>query len=192
MTSIVDIAREALQIVSDKTIVSLDENSNAARQSRIAYPKARDTVLRAYAWTCATRRVSLPSSANGASFGDWSRFTRPADDIKLLPITDTGEEDGTPVPYRLEGRDILTNLDAPLKYRYITSNIDPVAMTPDLRSAIAAQMAVRLAEIINGSQSSLQRALGRYRMALADAKRADTEESQAHGVVTGSWWSARS
>lgn len=191
MTGIVDITKDALQIITDKTIVSLDENSNAARQAKIAYPKARDFVLREYPWICATRRVLLPSSAETAAYGDWIRYRRPADDVRLLPVTLNGEADGTPAKYRLEGRFILTVVEAPLKYRYVTNNLDPVEMPPDLRHAIAAQMAVRLAEILTGSQTILSEALGRYRLALADAKRSDSDECDLLELAENSWNAAR-
>ena len=50
-------------------IVSLDEKSEAARACRRRYPYARDAVLRSYDWNFATRRASLPASADKPAFG---------------------------------------------------------------------------------------------------------------------------
>lgn len=192
MSSIVDISRDALQIISAKSIVSLDENTNSARQCKEAYPKARDFVLRSYPWSCAVRRVALPSSAKSLAYGDnWNCYLRPVDDIMLLPLTSDGEENGAPVAYRLEGRYILTTLEAPLKYRYITNNIDPVEMPPDLRRAIAARMAAYLAEVLTGSQTILNNALAIYSREVAEAKAGDTGESFENEIAESSWVEAR-
>ncbi|MCZ4280008.1 hypothetical protein O4H49_04410 [Kiloniella laminariae] len=191
MTSKVEICRDALQILGDKSIVSLEENSKEARQCKIAYPRAVETVLREYPWSCAIRRVRLAASAEAAAFGTRKRYRRPVDDIQVLPITTSGEADGLPIPYQLEGRFILCDLPAPLKYRYITNNLDPVDMPPDLRRVIATQLAVRLAEVLTGSQSKLQTALALYRSDLRDAKANDMMEDGIPEILPSSWLEAR-
>lgn len=191
MSSKVEICRDALQILGDKSIVSLEESSKEARQCKIAYPRAVETVLRAYPWSCAIRRVKLAVSAEVPAFGDWKRYRRPVDDIQALPITSTGEMDGLAVKYTLEGRYVLCHLDAPLYYRYISRDIDPSDMPPDLRRVISGQLAVRLAEVLTGSQSKLNTALGLYRNDLAQAKASDMMEDGTSEIAPSSWLEAR-
>ena len=191
MTSKVEICRDALQILGDKSIVSLEENSKEARQCKIAYPRAVETVLRSYPWSCALRRVTLAKSAEASAFGAWNRYRRPVDDIQVLPLTTTGETNGLPVVYQLEGRFILCDLEAPLNYRYITSDLDPIDMPPDLRRAISGQLAVRLAEVLTGSQSKLNMALTLYRSDLNEAKANDMKEDGTGEILSSSWLEAR-
>ncbi|KLN61889.1 hypothetical protein WH96_06330 [Kiloniella spongiae] len=191
MSSKVEICRDALQILGDKSIVSLEDSSKEARQCKIAYPRAVETVLRAYPWSCAIRRVKLAVSAEASAFGEWKRYRRPVDDIQVLPITTTGEANGLPVTYQLEGRYILCHQDAPLYYRYISSEVEPSDMPPDLRRVVAAQLAVRLAEVLTGSQTKLNMALGLYRNDLALAKASDMMEDGVSNIVPSSWVEAR-
>jgi len=191
MSSKVEICRDALQILGDKSIVSLDESSKEARQCKIAYPRAVETVLRAYPWSCAIRRIKLAVAAEAPVFGNWKRYRRPVDDIQVLPITTTGEADGLSIKYQLEGRYVLCDLNAPLYYRYISSDVDPSDMPPDLRRAISGQLAIRLAEVLTGSQSKLNMALGLYRSDLAQAKASDMMEDGASEIAPSSWLEAR-
>jgi len=64
-------------------------------------------------------------------------------------------------------------------------------MPPDLRRVVAAQLAVRLAEVLTGSQTKLNMALGLYRNDLALAKASDMMEDGVSDIVPSSWVEAR-
>jgi hypothetical protein len=115
----VSICSNALLMLGDAPISSFDDNSDRARLAANIWPTARDYVLRRHPWNCAIRRQTLNPDAEAPAFDFAYQYTLPGDLLRVLSI---GEQ-GTRVPYRVEGRKILTDA-RPLLLRYIYRNED--------------------------------------------------------------------
>ena len=190
MTAEVDIFRLAMAHLDDRPIASADDDTTQARLCRAHYDGCRDAVLRAHPWNVAMRRVQLAPLTDDPPF-EWTyQFQLPADCLRLLPVTEDGAEDGRPVPYNLEGRRILADVQ-PLKIRYVTRLTDPGAFDPLLTQAIAAHLAMTIAGAITGKRTVAQAAAEMYRVKLIEARRVDGLEGGIAQPRADRWLEAR-
>ena len=191
MTSKVALCNDALLLLGDKIITDLNEATPQARACKTVYEGALRSVLVAWPWSCAVRRALLPKSTEQNAFGAGNKYLRLPDDIKVLPLTDTGEKEGEPVPYSVEGRFIITSQEAPLKVRYISSELEPVDMPPSFYDLVAAKLASRLSEKLTGSKNKLNSMEAIYQQRMREAVMADSFERSAEEIEVGSWLEAR-
>ena len=189
MASKVEIANRALQRLGAKTIASLSEDSRNARAINTAYEPVKLAELRKHSWTCAIKRAALAASATEPLFTKTNAFPVPSDFVRLLP---EDPEDLTNYSDRnLEGRNIITNEDAPLNIRYIKDVTDPNEMDPLFREAFSAKLAVELCEEITQSNTKKADAQAAYVEAIAEAKRVNAIEKTAEDPPEDKWVTVR-
>src|SRR5690606_8900414 len=126
-----DIANMALLHLGDHVVTSIDDGENeAARKLKAAWDIRRDEVLPDHPWNFALARASLAADLAAPAFG-WQRaFTLPADPccLRVLAITPYADDPG--LPFRVEGRKILTDAAAPLPVRFIARITDTELWSP--------------------------------------------------------------
>ena len=83
MTSTVDIANFALNIIGASNISSLDENSKPARLVNQRYEGVRDAVFRSHPWNCLIRRTELAQEVDTPAFGYSKQYALPTDPFCL-------------------------------------------------------------------------------------------------------------
>lgn len=167
-------------------ITSMDEASQAARACKLRYPYARDAVLRAYDWNFAAKRAELAANETAPAFEYANAFDLPPDCLQVRSVYD-----GEDLPWVVESRQILTDMDAPLYIKY-TSRCTDVAKFDSLfiqalASRIAADIAVSLSESVGRSQALFEV----YQAKLSEARRRDAQEGQPEEFPSGSWRDAR-
>lgn len=116
----VSICSNALLMLGDTPISSFDDDSDRARLASNIWPTARDYVLRRHPWNCAVSRVVLNPDEDAPDWDFAYQYTLPGDFLRVLSIGSDGER----IPYRVEGRKILTDA-TPLRLRYIFRNDNP-------------------------------------------------------------------
>lgn len=113
------IVNNALLMLGDDRIttvsaISLTSTTKAARLMANLWETAPQFVLRSHPWNFAVKRAVLSGSLSEA-FGEWTyRIVLPSDCLRVLSVGEEGDDD----EYRIEGRYLLTDDQAP-KLRYI-------------------------------------------------------------------------
>lgn len=173
MTSKVSICNTALIALGDSPIAAFPptETTTRAKQCANIYDDVRDSVLRAHPWTCARKRVIVSADVAAPAFGYSYQFTIPSDCLRVLSITEEGEQ----VPYTIESGKILCNQGV-VYLTYIWQNDEPANYDELLVSALSKAIAARLAYAITGSASQQQLCEGLYQQAIDEAKRVSAQE----------------
>jgi hypothetical protein len=183
-TSNVQIVNNALVRLGASSIISLTENSEAARAANLVYEQVRDAVLRDHLWNFAMTRVSLAANATAPAFGYVYSYALPIDCLRVLQLEEKS------MIYKIEGRNLLTD-ESPARIIYVKRVEDPnqfdVMFTEALSARIAAELAITLVE----SNSLYQNMMEVYRMKITDARSIDGQESGEPEIVSDTWLDSR-
>lgn len=119
MTSSVSICSNALLLLGDKPISSLDEENDRARLASNLYPMARDATLRMHPWNCAKKRVLMAPLSNPPAFGWGYQFQLPADWLRIVQVGNQMFGADEKMNFAVEGQVLLSNANSvPLIYIY--------------------------------------------------------------------------
>lgn len=175
MASEVEICNRALQKLGARRIVDFTENSVNSRSVSQAYSIVRDRELRAHPWNFAIRRDQLAASSTAPDFGKTNAFPLPSDFLALLPrdpLDNLNDKD-----WQIEGRELLTDEDAPFNLRYIAQIEDCNTMDPLFREALACAIAMEICEEITQSNTKKADIKDDYRNAIREARRRNAIEN---------------
>ena len=167
-------------------ITALDEATQAARACKLRYPYARDATLRGYDWNFAGARAALAKSASAPAFEFANAYDLPADCLRVRAVLD-GEADD----WKVEGRQIVTDLGDPLQIKYTRRVIDPAQVDPLFVAALAARVAADVAISLSESTAKAQGLWQLYMGKLHEAWKNDAQEGQPDALPQGSWLGAR-
>lgn len=171
-TSTVQIASNALLLLGDRPINSFDEDSDRALIASNLWDNARQAVLRAHPWNCATKRVALAPDALAPDF-DWAyQFSLPGLCLRVLFV---GQRDA-PDDYKIEGRKILADVN-PLYLEYLFDNTDVASWDASLVQAMEAYMAARMAYPLTKSNTTREAMFAEYEALLKLARAVDGQEN---------------
>jgi hypothetical protein len=193
------IANRALTKLGATRIISFGDDTKEARAITSLYDLVRDAELRRRKWRFSLRRTQLPALANSPDFGYAYAYQLPADCLSILSVGDvapgvdlsdyrTGLDMGL---YQLEGRTILTDLPAPLNLRYKARVTDATQFDLAFVEALAARIAMELAEDLTQSAAKREQAGADYRVALREAVAANAIEVAPEVLPDDSWLLAR-
>jgi hypothetical protein len=185
------VANMALATLDEAPIESLVEDSKAARQLNMHYEQTRMAELKKNTWVFAILSVSVESAAveNGEGVGAYS-YTLPPDALRVLPVTENGEPDGYPLPWRQEAGLIYCPKSGPRRIRYIGNLIDPNDMDPLFIEVWTAALAVKIAHPLTHKTGMIDVARNAYQTALDDARRVNAIE-RGQQVTKQTWAQAR-
>lgn len=148
-TSEVQICNLALVHIGANRISTLNDTSVEARECNAIYAILRDEVLESFPWAFARSRAELSQDAEAPAFQYAYSYILPSDCLMPLSIY---EGDTTPVPYVVEGRNLLTDSEA-VSLRYIKKVTDPALFPPSFIACLSQRMAVDLAMSIAKSSA---------------------------------------
>jgi len=144
----VSICSNALLLLGDQTIASLEEPSDRAVLAANLYESTRDDTLRAHPWNCAVKRVVLAPEIGAPPFDFSHSFVLPGDWLRTLQVGKEGDN----IDYRNESGRILANGTA-LPLRYIWRNENESTWDAMLVKAMELAMAAAMAYGITQSTS---------------------------------------
>lgn len=185
-SSEVAIANRALDMLGASAITSLDDDTATAGVCKRNLPFARDYVLRSYPWNCAARRASLPALVTAPAFEFAYAYQLPSDCLRVFTLLDDvlyGQK------WRVEGRELLTNVGAPLYLRYIARVEDVAQWDVMLADAIAARLAANIAFTVTQSAGMAQQMFALAQQTHAEARRMDAMEASQDETTTADRWS---
>lgn len=187
MASDVTIVNRALTLLGDKAITNFTDNCKAARLATRDFADERDDLIAAHPWNFAMARASLPANATAPEWELARAFDFPVDALRIVEVS--GEDLG--YKWQVEGRQIVTDLSAPLAIKYVRKITDANLMPPYFREALAAKLAWGWAESITGSATIQKAKAEEYGIKLANARSMDGQEGTQGVLDTSTWLDAR-
>lgn len=182
MASVVSICNLALNLIGQRSITSLSENTNSSRACNLIYDTIRDSVLRDNNWNFAgiTEELTLMS---GESIPGWDFiYVYPVKCLSVRKIIQEGDtEDQLPHPYvtplapTSKQRCIATNSEyAYAEYTYQVT--DPNLYDGNFIDALSCRLASSLALSIGGNAQLAKELMQTYRTLIEQAKLSNARE----------------
>mgnify|MGYP003677690009 CR=1 FL=1 len=183
-TSEVQIVNNALVKIGANAIISLTENSEAARAANVIFEQVRDASIRDHIWNFAVTRVELAQNSTAPAFGFAFHYNLPANCLRVLQMEDPN------MVYKIEGRKLLTD-EGEAKLLYLARVEDVNLYDPMFVEAFSARLAAELSITLSESNSLYQNMMEMYQRKLQDARSADAQESGASEVIADTWLDSR-
>jgi len=184
----IDIANIALRMIKAKRIGSFGDDTEAARVLTDIYEDKVEYLLREHLWNFAVKRASLQAASPSPEWGFANSFELPSDCVRVVETDDDIYAHSE--KWQVEGRKIVTDLDAPLNIKYV-ARVDEVEFDPAFRECLAAELAAELALPLTGSleiaDEKRKRAEDKFRSAKAD----DGQEGTPPVFKRNTWVSAK-
>lgn len=190
MTAPVDIANVALTKIGATPITSFLDGSSSANAVAALYDAKRDELLRVHPWNFATKRAKLAQLSEVPALEFDHAYQLPDDWLRTVAVYDNDDAQGSPPPYKEEGRQILTSVDE-LWLRYIARIVDASAMTADFRETLACKLAAEMAVRLTNSNTLAELMQEHYERALRGARSTDSLGDRPDRRPHGSWMTRR-
>lgn len=178
MASDVDICNSALNAIGASNIISLTEDSRAARVCNQRYEFVRDSVFRAHPWNCLISRVEVAADSTAPAFEFEYAHTLPTNPYCLRVLR---PQDPDSV-FKIEGRKLLANT-TPFKFIYISRVTDPNEYDQLLIEALAARLAADISYALVNSATLTQSLYAIYESKLSEARFVDATEGTPDNVI---------
>ena len=166
----VSICSNALGLVGEKPITSLQDSTARARLCNRWYEIVRDALLEEHSWNFAVARVALNKLAVTPAFDYDYAFQLPNDYLRVL---DTSPKN---VSFVIEnGKQLLTNEPA-ISIKYIQKVTDPLKFSRNFVMALQTRLALVFTNFLAARGSLIDRIAAMEQQAILRAKRTDGQE----------------
>lgn len=185
----VDIANQALALLTEASIDSLDDDDRAARLLNTHFDTAREAELMKRDWVFAILSADIEPAETGASPYGYA-YELPADCLRTLPLTWNGDPDADEIDARREGDTLLTTCGGIRRIRYIGNLVDPGDWDALFTQVLAAALAMKVAHALTGKAAMIDVARQAYAEAIRDAVRVNAIQKRGR-ETRGTWAQAR-
>ena len=191
MASVVNMCNSALNLLGASTISALTDDTKNARLCNQRYEPVRNRVFRSHAWNCLHKRVQLAQNSTAPVVEYDHAYALPSDCLRVLKINN-GSTDSilTNLDYKLEGRNIVTDIDTVFLI-YISLDTDPNNYDTYLREAISHQLAADLCYAITNNAALANNYMTRADERLREARFIDATENSLDTVEANEFTNAR-
>ena len=172
----VAIANMAATTLDDTHLNSLEEDSNLGRFMSSQFGLVRDELLASHVWACALTRKNVGKMTADPDFGYDYQYQLPSDCLRIIPPRVDGDPDAPLIPFRREGRRILTNYKAPLPLNFVRRLTNPVDMDPLFARALGQYLGLLAAQRITGKESYFEKASRLFNQAITLAQQVNALE----------------
>jgi len=191
MASVVNMCNSALNLLGASTISALTDDTKNARLCNQRYEPVRNRVFRSHAWNCLHKRVQLAQNSTAPVVEYDHAYALPSDCLRVLKIHNgTTDSIATALDYKLEGRNIVTDLDT-IFLIYIALDTDPNNYDTYLRESISHQLAADLAYAITNNATLANNYMTRADERLREARFIDATENSLGTVEANEFTDAR-
>lgn len=185
MASPVDICNSALIKIGVEPIVSLDEDSKAARLCKEQYPKIRDEIIGSHLWNFAMKRAVLAQLPDVPAFGFSYTYALPTDYIRVLHMNEKSTR------FKIEQNKRLITNSISVSILYVAKIEDVSMYSPIFREALAYQLAVDLSYALVQNSALGERLNGKATQKLRDARSLDGQEGTPDELMSDIWLGSR-
>jgi hypothetical protein len=192
MAGKVEIANRALTKLGAERILLITDPGKEARVMNSMFDTIMDAELRRHRWKFAIRRATMPALVAAPDWGYAYAYQLPADFLALVQVNEyylRGLKQKT--LWTMEGGQILTDLPAPLKIRYIRRVDNFALLDPLFVEVLACKLAFEACETLTQSAQKRQLAGEEYSFAISEAVRQDAIENPPDELPWGSWNDSR-
>jgi len=191
MASVVNICNSALNLLGASTIAALTDDTKNARLCNQRYEPVRNRVFRSHAWNCLHKRVQLAQNSTAPVVEYDHAYALPSDCLRVLKIHNgTTDSIKTALDYKLEGRNIVTDLDTVFLI-YIALDTDPNNYDTYLRESISHQLSADLAYAITNNATLANQYMTRADERLREARFIDATENSLGVIEANEFTDAR-
>jgi len=191
MASVVNMCNSALNLLGASTISALTDDTKNARLCNQRYEPVRNRVFRSHAWNCLHKRVQLAQNSTAPVVEYDHAYALPSDCLRLLKIHNgTTDSIATALDYKLEGRNIVTDIDTVFVI-YIALDTDPNNYDTYLRESISHQLAADLAYAITNNATLANQYMARADERLREARFIDATENSLGTIEANEFTDAR-
>jgi len=191
MASVVNICNSALNLLGASTIAALTDDTKNARLCNQRYEPVRNRVFRSHAWNCLHKRVQLAQNSTAPVVEYDHAYALPSDCLRVLKIHNgTTDSIKTALDYKLEGRNIVTDLDTVFLI-YIALDTDPNNYDTYLRESISHQLSADLAYAITNNATLANQYMTRADERLREARFIDATENSLGTIEANEFTDAR-
>ena len=183
-TSVVQIVNNALIKIGASAILTLTENSEAARAANLIYEQIRDACIRDHVWNFAIRRVELAQNSTAPAFEFSYQYNLPSDCLRVLRMEDMG------MYYKIEGGKLLTD-EGTAKILYLSRVEDVNLFDALFVEALSARIAAELSVTLSESNTLYTNMMEIYQRKIADARSMDAQESRYQEIIADTWLDSR-
>jgi len=191
MASVVNMCNSALNLLGASTISALTDDTKNARLCNQRYEPVRNRVFRSHAWNCLHKRVQLAQNSTAPVVEYDHAYLLPSDCLRVLKIHNgTTDSIATNLDYKLEGRNIVTDIDT-IYLIYIALDTDPNNYDTYLRESISHQLAADLCYAITNNATLANNYMTRADERLREARFIDATENSLGTVEANEFTDAR-
>jgi len=191
MASVVNMCNSALNLLGASTISALTDDSKNARLCNQRYEPVRNRVFRSHAWNCLHKRVQLAQNSTAPVVEYDYAYLLPSDCLRVLKIHNgTTDSIATNLDYKIEGRNIVTDIDT-IFLIYIALDTDPNNYDTYLRESISHQLAADLCYAITNNATLANQYMTRADERLREARFIDATENSLGTVEANEFTDAR-
>ena len=191
MASVVNMCNSALNLLGASTIAALTDDTKNARLCNQRYEPVRNRVFRSHAWNCLHKRVQLAQNSTAPVVEYDHAYALPSDCLRVLKIHNgTTDSIKTALDYKLEGRNIVTDLDT-IFLIYIALDTDPNNYDTYLRESISHQLSADLAYAITNNATLANQYMARADERLREARFIDATENSLGTIEANEFTDAR-
>jgi hypothetical protein len=191
MASVVNMCNSALNLLGASTISALTDDTKNARLCNQRYEPVRNRVFRSHAWNCLHKRVQLAQNSTAPVVEYDYAYLLPSDCLRVLKIHNgTTDSIATNLDYKIEGRNIVTDIDT-IFLIYIALDTDPNNYDTYLRESISHQLAADLCYAITNNATLANQYMSRADERLREARFIDATENSLGTVEANEFTDAR-
>jgi len=191
MASVVNMCNSALNLLGASTISALTDDTKNARLCNQRYEPVRNRVFRSHAWNCLHKRVQLAQNSTAPVVEYDYAYLLPSDCLRVLKIHNgTTDSNATNLDYKIEGRNIVTDIDT-IFLIYIALDTDPNNYDTYLRESISHQLAADLCYAITNNATLANQYMTRADERLREARFIDATENSLGTVEANEFTDAR-
>ena len=191
MASVVNMCNSALNLLGASTISALTDDTKNARLCNQRYEPVRNRVFRSHAWNCLHKRVQLAQNSTAPVVEYDHAYALPSDCLRVLKIHNgTTDSIASALDYKLEGRNIVTDIDTVFVI-YIALDTDPNNYDTYLRESISHQLAADLCYAITNNATLANQYMTRADERLREARFIDATENSLDTVEANEFTNAR-
>lgn len=198
MPTKIDVANLAALKLGAEWISSFNDETKFARSIKLCYDRLLYAELAKNRWAFAIKRASLPALANAPAWGFERQFLLPVDCLRLDWVNGAGRSEylanflpDSTSPFKVEGSNILTDLEAPLQIRYVGKIDNPELWDPCFLDAFAARLAAEVCEAVTQSDSKKKMLWSEYESSIATARRMSAIQNPPSSIPDDSWNESR-
>lgn len=183
--SSVSICNAALTMLGEDRIISLSEDSEAARKCNTLYDETRLEVLGGYPWRSARKRARLARLTASPDYEFEYAYALPNDYLRLFRFGEEGET----AEFQIEGRSLLTDLEE-VYILYVADVEDVSSFEEPLRQAITFRLASKLAYAVSASTSLQQSMQAEYERIVRAARSVNSRGGTPRRFQRTNWIAA--